>query len=142
MTDEWQDRLRAIQEACGSSALEIWVVDPELHLDDLIERGIEGDARADQVARAFLDMLALIRRAGRNNAPCTGCSRPLRAGKFFTVVGVPPRVAADIDPLVMALCRKCSPNPEAARLQATAVLQRLYPEITDVGTAGKGGGLH
>jgi len=111
-------------------------------LDDLIERGIEGDVRADQVARAVLDMLALVRRAGRNKAPCTGCSRPLRAGKFLTIVGVPPALAADIDPLVLALCRKCSPNPEAARLQATAVLQRFYPEITDVGTAGKGGGLH
>lgn len=128
---DWQDRLRAILEACGDTALTIWVVDPELHLDDLIERGIQGRVQADQVARAVMDMLALVRRVGRKNAPCTGCSRPLQAGKLFIVVGIPPTIAADIDPLALAFCRRCSPTPEAARQAATKCLQMLYPETRE-----------
>jgi len=122
----------------------MWVVDPA-NTHEVISSAADGDVTAEVIARAVVDGMAVVRSSPRSQpALCPACNRPLRAKQMYIVVGTPARVPqdGDVEPPVLPLCGRCSPTPEAARLQATAVLRRLYPEISDVGTAGKRGGVH
>ncbi len=107
----WPERIRRLY-AESRGFLDMLIVAPS-DLSALIDLAHAGDAAADRIANATSEMMTIVRRGSRRTPTlCTGCSKPLRAGRAglrFLRVGEF-RGAAICCPRAFAeLCRMTSP---------------------------------
>ena len=129
----WPERIQRLHAESGG-LLDLLIVTPS-NLLALIALAHAGDAAADRIANATSEMMTIVRQGSRR-APtlCTGCSKPLRSGRYNVVVASAADATKVDDAITMAICDRqvCGSTPAAIQRQAVAALRKIWPGVRQV----------
>jgi len=130
---DWPERIQRLHAESGG-VLDLLIVAPS-DLSALIALAHAGDAAADRIANATSEMMTIVRRGSRRMPTlCTGCSKPLRAGRYNVVVASAADATKVDDAITMAICDRqlCGSTPAAIQRQAAAALRKIWPGVRQV----------
>ena len=129
----WPERIQRLHAESGG-LLDLLIVTPS-NLLALIALAHAGDAAADRIANATSEMMTIVRQGSRRVPTlCTGCSKPLRAGRYNIVVASAADATKVDDAITMAFCDRqvCGSTPAAIQRQAAAALRKIWPGVRQV----------
>ena len=132
------DGIRAMHAECGG-ALIVQVIRPPEALA-LVAQACSGDAQADAVLDAFMQVLRRVEAAPKHEpALCVACSRPPVGNAFNVAVAIPMRDVPG-HALGFIVCEPCGITTAAIRGHAIAACREIWPDLRQVTvTHGEGG---